>query len=128
MSSPSKLWLMRMEQGNLRKDHPQGNVQRCQKQKMPLAGGVAGIAPSSAMTSKRRVTPMIARMNVARRGTIASAMRCVKEKRCSATALTIAEPAEHLRQSGALAVHEDADAVDSRGEPQNDVDGDHQEG
>jgi len=79
MSSPSKLRLMRIEQRNLRKYHPASSVQRCQKQKMPVVGGTSGTAPSSAMTSKRSVDPMMASSRAVGRGTIHNATRWPKE-------------------------------------------------
>jgi hypothetical protein len=69
---------MRIEQRKWRKYQAQGSVQRCQKQKMPFAGGVAGTAPGSAMTSKRSVSPTSRSTNATTRGTTASAIRWLK--------------------------------------------------
>src|SRR5215472_14017148 len=100
-------------------------------------GGVwyAGTAPGSAMSSKRSVTPSRQMTIYASGGTTASARRCLKvyvrdgsgtlmsvlpcpiTATGQATRLAVFQPAHNLGQTGALAVHEDADPVDAAGNP-----------
>src|SRR5271165_1975542 len=111
---------MRIEQRNLRKYQPHGSVHRCQKQKMPVVGGVSGTAPSSVITSKRSVAPITASSSAVSFGTIRRATLWPKENRAPSlafsrlTALAIPQPAQHLRKGGALAVHQNADPIDTR--------------
>jgi len=92
MSSPSKLRLMRIEHRNLRKYHPASSVHRCQKQKMPMVGGVSGTAPSSEIVSKRSVDPIMANTSAANRGTTHNATRWPNEKSFSELTLRFAIP------------------------------------
>jgi hypothetical protein len=64
-----------MELRNFLKYHPAGSVQRCQKQKIPRAGGVAGVTPSSAIVSNRSVAPTAASSIAVSLGTTPSTTR-----------------------------------------------------
>src|ERR1035438_5393625 len=74
------------------------------------------------MTSKRQVRPQRLSSAQTRGGTTARMMRWRRVNRRLGAAVTVlilavAQPAQQLGQGGSLAVHQDADAVEARGEP-----------